>query len=171
MKVSKRTLRQHQSMWNDVTQRIDAKLREGTSPEHYFESMTACFDNSEFLSKSRRGVFNTSGLKVKDFYLDVGLDLVLNAQAWCAKARSYMVRNHPWHNRTYNAESGLGATVAGMENDKLVMYLYHSVPYGKYLEGENGFRYPRAGLLHIIQPTIEILGPSLISSFQGVLNR
>ena len=51
------------------------------------------------------------------------------------------------------------------------MYLYHSVPYGKYLEGENGFRYPYAGLLHIIEPTIQEFGPQLMYNLQGILER
>ena len=173
MRSGKRTYRHHQSVWDDTLAQMNGIIGVGEQPEHYFRTMAASINNFEFLSKSRRGVnFSASGsINLRDFYLDTALDLTAECEKWCIEAKRYMQANHPWNNRTGNAERGLNAAIAGIENGEIVMYLYHSVPYGKYLEGENGFRYPYAGLLHIIEPTIQEFGPQLMYNLQGILER
>lgn len=173
MRSSKRTYRQHQRLWQDTLAQVNGIVKTGETPEHYFRQVAETITDFEFLAKSRRGInFSSTGkINLKDFYLSTALEIVDVCEDWCVRATEFMKANHPWNNRTRKAEEGLNASIAGMENDEIIMYLYHSVPYGKYLEGENGFRYPRAGLLHIIEPTIEQFSPQLIKSLQGILER
>lgn len=173
MKSSKRTYRYHKSVWNDTLAQINGIVGVGEQPEHYFRTVAESLNNFEFLAKSRRGInFSSSGsINLKQFYLDTAVDIVDACEKWCVQATNYMKANHPWNNQTGNAEKGLNAVVAGIENGEITMYLYHSVYYGKYLEGENGFRYPRAGLLHIIEPTLQEFSPQLISNLQGIMER
>ena len=173
MKSSKRTYRFHQTVWNDALAQINGIVSTGEQPEHYFRTVAQSLNNFEFLSKSRRGInFSSSGsINLQEFYLDTALTLTAECEKWCIEATNYMKTNHPWNNRTGNAERGLNAVITGIENGEIMMCLYHSVPYGKYLEGENGFRYPHAGLLHIIEPTIQEFGPQLIRNLQGILER
>lgn len=173
MKSSKRTYRQHQRLWQDTLAQINGVVGTGETPEHYFRHVTETLTDFEFLAKSRRGInFSSTGkINLKEFYLSTALEIIGVCEEWCEKATTYMKTHHPWKNRTGNAERGLNASIAGMEDQNIVMYLYHSVPYGKFLEGENGFRYPHAGWLHIIEPTIEEFSPQLIKSLQGIFAR
>lgn len=171
MRSSKRTYRYHQSVWDDTMAQLNGVVGIGEQPEHYFRTVAETIDNFEFLAKSRRGLNFSGSINLKEFYLDTALDIVVECERWCLEATNYMRANHPWNNRTGNAERGLNAAIAGIENGEIKMYLYHSVPYGKYLEGENGFRYPYAGLLHIIEPTIQQFSPQLVMNLQGIMER
>lgn len=173
MKSGRKAVRQHQRLWQDTLAQVNGIVGTGVEPEHYFRSISETLNNFEFLSKSRRGInFSSTGsINLKEFYLDTALDLVAACERWCIDAKTYMQTQHPWNNRTGNAERGLNATIAGMDGAVIQMYLYHSVHYGKYLEGENGFRYPHAGLLHIIEPTIQEFGPQLMKNLQGIFER
>lgn len=67
-----------------------------------------------------------------------------------AKMQNYARANAPWQDRTGNARSGLFYQVVREAARKLVIvYLAHTVFYGKFLELSHGERYA------IIWPTIE----------------
>ena len=173
MRSGRNTYHEHQRVWQDTLAQVNGIVGTGVEPEHYFRDMSETLTDFEFLAKSRRGInFSSTGkINLREFYLDTALELVAACERWCIDATAYMKSHHPWNNRTRKAEEGLKASIAGMDGDVIQMYLYHSVPYGKYLEGENGFRYPHAGLLHIIEPTIEEFGPQLMRNLQGIFSR
>lgn len=176
MHSSKRTQRSHAQTWNIASSTIADILGQAERPEQYCLEHAAKIDNFEFVSRSRRGINGFGKINLQEFYEDTILSLVASAERWCQEAESYMKANHPWNNQTGDAERGLSATVAGMENDSISMYLYHNIPlelhdnieYGTILET---YTYPKAGLLRIIQPTIQLYGPKLVAELQGVLNR
>jgi hypothetical protein len=58
-------------------------------------------------------------------------------------------QNAPWEDRTGNARSGLMGFSEDLARDFVLIYLTHSMFYGKYLEYSNGGKYA------IIMPTIE----------------
>lgn len=70
-------------------------------------------------------------------------------------SEKHMRSNAPWTDRTGNARAGLHATVQGSGNTTAVI-LYHSVPYGIWLETRWSGRYA------IINPTIEVMAPKFI---------
>lgn len=84
-----------------------------------------------------------------------------------SKARDleqYMKSNHPWKNRTGNAERGLSARlVSSPQNYVQSIELAHGVPYGVYLE------YSMEKRFAIIEPTIRIKGPEIINDLQDKL--
>lgn len=170
--AGRRTQKSHEQAWQQASSTIEQILSDTTdTPEHYFQKHAAKLTNlglSEFVGASRRGINMQGYINLQDLYLDVGYELVDVADRWCNEVQNYMKRNHPWHNRTGDAERGLGAQVAGMDGDDIAMYLYHSVYYGVYLET---YVYPRAGLLEIIQPTLDIYSDVLLERLQGVLSR
>lgn len=76
----------------------------------------------------------------------------------------YMKANHPWQNRTGAAEAGLTAKVTSSRmNYVQTIELKHGVPYGVYLE------YSMEKRFAIIEPTMRIKGPEIISDLQGKL--
>ena len=173
---SRRTQRSHQQIWNTATGTIAEILGQAEEPEQYSIKHKAEIDNFEFTALSRRGLNCFGSINLQDFYEYTILTLTAVAEKWCAEARDYMKANHPWHNQTGDAEAGLSATVAGIEDDEISAYLYHNIPlerhnfveYGTILET---YTYPKAGLLRIIQPTIELYGPKLVAELQGVLSK
>lgn len=173
-KSSRRTYRSHQDAWIQASSTISDILGQAEEPEHYFQEEAAELTNlglEEFVGASRRGI-NTQGyINLRDFYESIGLSLAAICEEWCNEAALYMKNTHPWQNQTGNAERGLGAVVAGMDSDILRMYLYHSVFYGKYLEGANGFRYPSGRIYPVIQPTLDALLPDLKNKLQEGLMR
>lgn len=160
--VSKRTHRKHQQAWNSSTATINNLLNSGEDPEHYFKRIASLFDTDTFLSKGRKG------LNIGNLYMSVGADLQFIATRWCEKAQRYMMANHKWKNRTGDAEMGVDASVAGIENDRLEIYLYHSVYYGKYLETVD---FSKAGYLGIIPETIQTVAPQITADLQDLLDR
>ncbi len=176
MRSSKRTQRSHAQVWNTASSTIAEILGRAEEPRQYCLEHVAEIDNFEFISQSRRGINGFGKLNLQGFYEDTILSLAASAEKWCQEAEDYMKANHPWNNQTGDAERGLSATVAGMEDDNISMYLYHNIPlelhnnieYGTILET---YTYPKAGLLRIIQPTIQLYGPRLVAELQGVLSR
>lgn len=76
----------------------------------------------------------------------------------------YMKANHPWRNRTGAAEAGLSAKVTSSPKNYVQrIRLAHGVPYGVYLEYSMERRYA------IIEPTIRIKGPEIISDLHDKL--
>lgn len=67
-------------------------------------------------------------------------------------AEAHMKATAPWTDRTSAARNGLGAKVV-VSTNKVAIVLFHSVPYGVYLETRWGGRFA------VINPTIAIMGP------------
>lgn len=86
------------------------------------------------------------------------------AQYSAPRVESYMKINAPWTDRTGNARNGLAAR-AYREGDEIGIVLFHQVPYGIYLETRFDGRYG------IINPTIESMGPEVMSLFNRLLER
>lgn len=74
--------------------------------------------------------------------------------------RKYMQANHPWKNRTGNAERGLGADLVS-RNDRVDITLYHSVYYGVYLE------YSMEQRFAILGPTLDAKGREITERLRG----
>lgn len=181
MPIKWETYRKHNTLWNSTTSRLSQGAED---PEHFFVRKSMDFDPSKFLHERRGNYSSRSGLNLQDFYLSVANELIRNASSWCDDAAEYMKSTHPWHNRTRAAEEGLGAMIAGVEDDRIIMYLYHSVYYGEYLErrglsGEDAAlinktplaAYPRAGYIGVIPGTLQRFAPVLMKNLQGIMNR
>lgn len=86
--------------------------------------------------------------------IDAGVDLAFDSMQ--AVAESYMRSNARWNDQTGNARNGLRAKHVGeaMVSHRLV--LYHTMPYGIWLEVRWSGRYA------IIAPSIQQLGPDLM---------
>lgn len=79
-------------------------------------------------------------------------------------AEGYMRNNAPWTDRTGNARQGLFAR-AITSGDQYVIIIYHTMPYGIWLEVRWNGRYA------IILPTVESVGPKLMSGLRGLFRR
>ena len=183
--ASKRTMQSHANAWHQVSSTIEEILNDTTdTPEHYFQSHSAKLTNlglAEFVGASRRGLNMQGYINLQDLYLDIGYELINTTELWCNEVQNYMKRTHQWENQTGDAERGLGAQVAGMNNDELDMYLYHSVHYGHFLEGylsdsdkppmPTNFKYTHKGVLAVIQPTLDVYASILGERLRGVLSR
>lgn len=82
-------------------------------------------------------------------------------EEFAEEALSYMQENAPWEDQTGDAREGLGAAVEEL-GSMLSLILYHSVDYGVWLEVRWGGRYA------IIIPTLETMGPELMSRLEGI---
>jgi hypothetical protein len=81
---------------------------------------------------------------------------------WATQAVSQMRTNAAWTDRTGNARNGLRADVEDSGN-KISLVLYHSVPYGIWLEVRWSGRYA------VIQPTLQSVGPKLMNMLSQVV--
>lgn len=80
-------------------------------------------------------------------------------------AQNFMRTNAPWTDRTANARQGLFARYAGQNEDGLhTMVLYHTMPYGIWLEVK------WAGKYKIIMPATEQAGRNVMKSLTGALS-
>lgn len=79
-------------------------------------------------------------------------------------AEGHMRRNAPWTDRTTNARNGLFAQ-AFTDPEQYVILLYHTMPYGIWLEVRWSGRYA------IILPTVETVGPQMMRQLQKLLRR
>ena len=77
--------------------------------------------------------------------------MVAAANYTAPQLATYMKTNAKWTDRTGNARNGLGAKVE-VSGNKVAIVLFHSVPYGVFLELRWGGRYA------IIKPTMAIGG-------------
>lgn len=85
---------------------------------------------------------------------------VVAAANWVApQAEEYMRTNAPWTDRTSAARNGLHSQVE-IEGggDKVAIVLYHTVPYGPYLELRWDGKYA------IIEPTMAAMGPLFVEA-------
>lgn len=76
----------------------------------------------------------------------------------------YMKENAPWEDRTGDARSGLVAEEFN-EISTMGISLEHSVDYGIWLEVRWNGKYA------IIIPTLEVMGPALMASLTGIIER
>src|SRR5207237_4453779 len=91
-----------------------------------------------------------------------GLMAVMQYQA--PRCEAYMKTNAPWTDQTGNARSGLRAQ-AFNDGTNYGILLFHSVPYGLWLEVKYSGKYS------LITPTIEAMGPQVMASCQRMLDR
>lgn len=97
--------------------------------------------------------------KLNQFGPKVKRGMVAAANYTAMEAQAYMKANAPWTDRTSAARNGLGTQVQVSAN-KVAIVLYHSVPYGVFLELRWGGRYA------IIEPTMAAVGPLFVESIQ-----
>lgn len=106
---------------------------------------------------ARRGVFNfdslTPGLKRLLPQVDAGVDLAFDFM--CDKAENYARTNAPWTDRTGNARNGLFAAHTKIPMVEHRLIVYHTMPYGLWLEVRWSGRYA------IIGPTMLHIAPQL----------
>ena len=82
-----------------------------------------------------------------------------------------MFRNHKWTNRTGDAEASVDAKIADMKDDRLEVFLYHGVYYGRYLEYSHIKPFPIAGDVSIIPETLQVMSPKLTAKLQHILDK
>lgn len=181
MGISWKTYTKHNKIWGETT----AKIKKKEDPADYFVKQAMRFSPDMLTNKSHSYLFTSGkGVNIQLFYLDIAQELIRICNYWCEEAEAYMQGHHRWHNRTYKAEGGLTAEVTGMENDSVEINLYHSVPYGVYLElrgargqdasmlgGSPMSPYPKAGYLGIIPETIQEFAPTMMREMTGLLNK
>lgn len=93
--------------------------------------------------------------KVNQFGPRVKRAMTVAAKRIEPEAEAYMKNNATWTDRTGNARAGLKAETE-VETNRVTIYLYHTVPYGPWLE----LRW--SGKYQIINPTIEVMAPALM---------
>lgn len=81
-----------------------------------------------------------------------------------AKVQDYARDNAPWKDRTTNARGGLFAK-SNVNPTNVEIILYHTVPYGIFLEVKNSGEYA------IIRPTLEVEGPRVMRSVRTLMKR
>lgn len=72
-------------------------------------------------------------------------------------AEAHMKQTAPWTDRSGDARNGLKAKVVVAPN-LVAIVLYHSVPYGVWLEIKNGGKYA------VIDPTIQVMAPIFVKA-------
>lgn len=85
-------------------------------------------------------------------------------EMYAPKVQSDARTNAPWTDRTSNARNGLMAQ-ANNRGTVHEIVLFHSVPYGPWLEVRN------SGRFRIIVPTIEKMGPIVMGALTGLAGR
>ena len=83
--------------------------------------------------------------------------MVAGANITKTQAISHMRSTAPWTDRTGAARAGLNADVQVATNS-VALILYHSVPYGIYLETRWGGRYA------VIRPAIPVMAQLMVSN-------
>lgn len=77
-------------------------------------------------------------------------------------AESFMKSEASWTDRTGNARNGLRARVVASSN-KVAIVMYHSVPYGVWLEVRWGGKYS------VILPAMAATGPLFIEAIKRLM--
>lgn len=85
-----------------------------------------------------------------------------SAQYVAPQAEAWMKNNAKWTDRTSAARNGLSAKVVDSGNSVAIV-LYHSVPYGVYLETRWGGKYA------VIEPTIHVMAPLYVEAVGRLL--
>lgn len=84
---------------------------------------------------------------------------------WAPRIEGAMKTNAPWTDRTSNARNGLRAQAVKDDDGEYTILCTHSVEYGIYLETSNDAKYA------IIMPTITSMGPRVMATLTGILDR
>jgi hypothetical protein len=95
-------------------------------------------------------------------YIDAGVSLAFDVME--PRAESHMRQNAPWTDRTGNARNGLMAKHEFTPMVKHELILYHTMPYGFWLEVRWSGRYA------IIGPTMLEIGPELTRNITVAVN-
>ena len=95
--------------------------------------------------------------------VDAGVDLAFDAME--PVAETYMRENARWVDRTGNARAGLKAKHEATPMVSHQLILYHTMPYGIWLEVRFSGRYA------IIGPSIQALGPDLMERVTASVTR
>lgn len=82
-----------------------------------------------------------------------------------ADAEQYMKTNAPWRDQTGNARNGLAATPFAEGVGSFGIDLFHTVPYGIWLEVRFSGRYA------IIDPTLPVIGGEFMTLLNGIIGR
>ena len=103
-------------------------------------------------------------LSIKLAAMPAGLNRALNALmlSQAPKVQSYARSTAPWTDRTGNARNGLFARNGGSSGNYHIE-LYHTVPYGIYLETRWGGRY------QVIVPTVIAEGQRIMGMAKGLM--
>lgn len=88
--------------------------------------------------------------------------MVAGANLTKTQAISHMRSTAPWTDRTGNARSGLNAEVEVSFN-AVALILYHTMPYGVYLETRWGGKYA------VIRPSIPVMAQLLVTNVGRLL--
>lgn len=78
---------------------------------------------------------------------------------------AYAKTNRKWRDRTNQAKANLRCVASRPQRYLVRITLSHGVDYGIWLELANEKRYA------IIQPTLDVYGPKVMSSLDGLMNR
>lgn len=97
--------------------------------------------------------------KLNQFGPKVKRGMVAAANYTAPRAEAWMKTNAKWTDRTGNARNGLGASVQ-VSTNRVAIVLYHSVPYGVFLEVRWGGRYA------VIEPAMAQFGPEFVNAIQ-----
>lgn len=82
------------------------------------------------------------------------------------RAESTMKRDAPWQDQTGNARQGLKArAVRDPRGDRFHLVLFHTMPYGIWLETRWGGKYA------IILPTLDSVGRDLMEDVRALFRR
>ena len=103
------------------------------------------------------------GVPVFDAKLDRGVAGVM--EFYDSKIESYMKTNAPWTDRTGNARSGLRAQAGHLPFVSHWVDLYHSVPYGIWLEVRFAARYS------IVIPSMVRYAPMIMGTLTRLIGR
>lgn len=104
------------------------------------------------------------GIVIKRDTLSPGLDrfnpeveeaIRMVLEYWAARAVTQMRQNAQWTDRTSNARNGLASRVY-VDDDSAALVLFHTMPYGIWLEIRWSGRYA------IIGPTLNDLAPKIL---------
>lgn len=97
-------------------------------------------------------------------------------QAACKELEEYMKTNHPWENRTGQAEANLSAEYSEQGGGEyipkeLIITISHGVEYGIFLEynGLNNLAY-LSRRRPILEPTKERMFPEILERMEGILD-
>jgi hypothetical protein len=116
---------------------------------------------------AKRGIFDfdslTPGLKALLPKVDAGVDLAFDFME--AQAASYARANAPWTDRTGNARAGLKAKHTAVPMVEHTLIIYHTMPYGIWLEVRWSGRYA------IVGPTMFHIAPLLAVAVTEAVNR
>lgn len=116
------------------------------------------------MAKSLRIDKNTIGPGLEDLRPRIKLAVDGVMQYWASKAVSDMRSRAKWDDQTGNARQGLGAQVVSTPA-QTVLILYHSVPYGVWLE----IRW--SGKYAVIGPTMNNIAPQVAAMLSQALVR